>query len=252
MTDEEKFLFDLRGYIVVPGVLTAAQCQALIDAADAAWPRRPADGAFRRAEAISRWGDAFRDLMDHPRVLPYLVELIGRRLRIDHDYCIFMREGANGQSIHGGPRRFETDHWYYYADGIMRNGLTVATWNLTDAPQGAGGFVCIPGSHKTNFMLQLPEDVRRQTRQPDYVVQPPMAAGDVLIFTEALMHGTRSWRAPHERRTLLYKYSPPHSSWRIKPYDANDYPGASEQQRRLMAPPSVEGHPVVVEPTPVR
>jgi len=68
--------------------------------------------------------------------------------------------------------------------------------------------------------------------------QPELLAGDVLIFTEALIHGTAAWKAAHERRTLLYKYSPPHSSWAIQPYDVSRYPNASEQQRRLMAPPS--------------
>ena len=56
------------------------------------------------------------------------------------------------------PRRYETDHWYYYSDGIMRNGLTVATWALTDVGPGDGGFVCVPGSHKTNFLPDLPDD----------------------------------------------------------------------------------------------
>ena len=61
------------------------------------------------------------------------------------------------------------------------------------------------------------------------------------------MHGTRAWQGAHERRALLYKYSPPHSTWRIEPYDLAKYPGASEQQKRLMAPPSVEKHEQVVK-----
>ena len=59
--------------------------------------------------------------------------------------------GADGQDIHGGPMRYESDHRYHYHDGVMRNGLMVATWVLNDA-DGDGGFVCIPGSHKTNFI----------------------------------------------------------------------------------------------------
>ena len=246
MTDEEKFIFDLQGFIVIPGVLSKTECEQYIALADEAWPRQPDDGAFRRFGGISRWGQPFVDLMDHPRVLEYLVELIGRRLRIDHDYCIFMRKGDAINPLHGGPRLYETDHWYYYQDGIMRNGLTVATFNLTDAPEGAGGFACIPGSHKTNFIRHLPADVRHYKRHPAYVIQPPMEAGDVLIFTEALIHGTRPWVADHERRTLLYKYSPPHSSWRIDQYDLSEFPEATERQKRLMAPPSVQDHPVVV------
>ena len=119
---------------------------------------------------------------------------------------------------------------------MIRNGLTVATYALTDAREGDGGFVCIPGSHKTNFMHEVPDAVRRHEEIPHYVRNPPLARGDVLIFTEALIHGTRGWQGEGERRALLYKYSPPHSSWMKKPYDLADYPDATPQQRRLMAP----------------
>ena len=47
--------------------------------------------------------------MDHPKVLPYLIELIGPRVRLDHDYAIYMRHGADSQPIHGGPMRYESD-----------------------------------------------------------------------------------------------------------------------------------------------
>ena len=247
-TEEEKFRFDLQGFIVLPGVLTQAECTLLSKLSDTAWPRQPGDGAFRRTEAISRWGGEFLNLIDHPRVLPYLVELIGPRLRADHDYCIFMRSGADGQNIHGGPMRYESDHWYHYHDGVMRNGLMVATWVLNDAKLGDGGFVCIPGSHKTNFIDAVPRDVLTQEYRPDYVIQPELRAGDVLLFTEALIHGTATWRGSQERRALLYKYSPPHSSWAKVPYNLQHYPDASPQQQRLMAPASVEDHAKVLNP----
>ena len=140
LSDEEKFRFDLQGFVILRGVLDRSSCDALSEIADAAWPAQPHDGAYRRAEYVSRWHQAMLDLSDHPRVLPALVELIGPRLRLDHDYSIFMRRGPERFTLHGGPFLFETDHWYRYHDGVMRNGLTVANWNLTDAPASAGGF----------------------------------------------------------------------------------------------------------------
>ncbi len=247
MTDEEKFRFDLQGFLIIKNVLSPDECRELSDLADEAWPEQPEDGLFRRAAFISQWHARFLALMDHPKVLPYLIELLGSRVRVDHDYSIFMKKGANANPLHGGPRIFQTDHWYHYQDGIMRNGLTVATWALSDARPGDGGFACIPGSHKTNFLKSLPRDVHTFERDADYVHQPALRKGDVLIFTEALIHGTQQWRADHERRTVLYKYSPPHSSWAISPYDLTKYPQATDQQRRLMAPPSVESHARVVE-----
>ncbi len=248
MTDEEKFCFDLQGYIVVNNVLSPEECTGLCELADRVWPQKPDDGLTRRTEDVSQWDKKVLDLMDHPKILPYLVELIGSRLRIDHDYCIFMKRGGERNALHGGPRLYETDHWYRYSDGIMRNGLMVATWALTDAEIGDGGFVCIPGSHKTNYLSKFPKDIQNFQRDAEYIIQPKLLAGDVLIFTEALIHGTRPWRADHERRTLLFKYSPPHSTWRTQPFELADYPNATDQQKRLMAPPSVQNHPPVIEP----
>ena len=132
---------------------------------------------------------------------------MGPKVRLDHDYCIFMTEGGESGRLHGGPE-VVGDHWYKYWDGVMRNGLSVITYFLTDAAEGDGGFACIPGSHKTNFLSSLPDDIRNYERPTHYVVQPAVEAGDALFFTEALIHGTMQWRAKHERRSLLYKYSP--------------------------------------------
>ena len=53
----------------------------------------------------------------------------------------------------------------------------------------------------------------RFERPAPYVVQPVVEAGDALFFTEALIHGTLTWQAKHQRRALLYKYSPGYSAW---------------------------------------
>lgn len=250
MTEEEKFRFDLQGYLVIKNVLTESECRELSDLADEAWPRQDEDGPFRRTGYVSQWHQRFLDLADHPNLLPYLIELVGSRLRLDHDYCIFMQKDDTRNRLHGGPRLFESDHWYHYADGVMRNGLTVATYALTDAGLGDGGFACIPGSHKSNFLRYMPKDVALFERDADYVHQPELLTGDVLVFTEALIHGTAAWTADHERRTLLYKYSPPHSRWTVRDYDLANYPDATEQQHRLLAPPSVEAHKPVVGKQP--
>jgi hypothetical protein len=72
LSEEEKFRFDLQGYLVIPGVLTGQECSTLSRLSDAHWPRQSNDGLFRRTEAISQWGKPFLELMDHPSVLPYL------------------------------------------------------------------------------------------------------------------------------------------------------------------------------------
>jgi ectoine hydroxylase-related dioxygenase (phytanoyl-CoA dioxygenase family) len=122
----------------------------------------------------------------------------------------------------------------------------VIAYNLAPVKSGDGGFACIPGSHKSNFLRNLPDDVRRFKRQVHYVVQPEVEVGDVVFFTEALIHGTMPWTAEGERRSLLYKYSPGHSAWSGNYYSLNDYEELSERQKLMLAPPSIGGRPSIV------
>ncbi len=244
MTPEEKFLFDLNGYLIVKNVLDRKLLSHLQETALEKW-KQHGGGNKWTGGPVTLWNDAYRNLMDHSTLLPYLITLIDAKFRIDHDYCIFMSEGAPGMDLHGGEGH-EGDHWYRYKDGEMKNGLTVAVYCLSDAKEGDGGFVCIPGSHKSNFPENIPANVMKQKESADYVIQPAVAAGDVILFTEALVHGTRKWTAAHQRMALFYKYSPGYSAWAQEGYCAADYPGATARQQRLMSRPSVGGRPDVL------
>ena len=244
MTPEEKFLVDLQGYLVIKNVLSPEEVSALNALADAKFP--PIFGQKDRRERVSTWGPETQALIDHPKILPYLLTLIDSKFRLDHDYCIFMDPGAPGGHLHGGEGH-EGDHWYKYRDGRMRNGLCVITFFLAPAAKGEGGFACIPGTHKSNFLDSIPREVLRLERDAPYVVQPEVEAGDALFFTEALVHGTLPWKASHERRALLYKYSPGHSAWWQNYYRAEEYTNLTEQQKRILEPPSVGNRKEVVQ-----
>ena len=77
MTDEVKFRFDLQGFLVIKSVLSPLECRELSDLANDAWPEQPDEGPLRRVSFVSRWHARYRDLMDHPKILPYLLELLG-------------------------------------------------------------------------------------------------------------------------------------------------------------------------------
>lgn len=233
MTDEERYLFDLNGYLVVRGALAADE----MDALDAALERVDVWAeAARRPQTVHNnalkthlgpvrdWGPEFLALATHPVVLGYLRELLGPGLRLDHEYAIYMREGADGLPMHGGGTPYDPAQYYHYRDGRLHNGLTVVALSLGEVAPGDGGFCCVPGSHKAN--LRLPEGFRNPERGQPWLVQPALSRGDLVIFTEALTHGTLSWRAPRERRSLLYKYAPAHLSWghpeRTIPEDADE------------------------------
>jgi len=242
MTDEERFSFDLEGYLILKQVLTANEVAALNAIARERFGA-PESGTYQRLFGASRWGAPYQALIDHPRITPFLDEVLGPKFRLDHDYGLFMTKGGRDQDLHGGATSKNPDHWYAYRDGVIRCGLTVVEFFLTPAYPGDGGFCCIPGSHKSNFPASLPRDVRRYERIPHYVFQPAVETGDAIIFSEALIHGTIPWTAERERLAILYKYSPGHSAWMKPYYDLNDYPNLTPQQRRILAPPSVGDRP---------
>lgn len=234
VTDEDRYAFDLNGYIVLPGVLSGDQLcvlNELIDANDVA--SRCAAAGRPNFSGFFKWDPLFRDLLDHPAVLPYLTEWVDTCLRFDHAYGLYNVAGSAGLELHGGATPFYGVSYYHVADRRIQTALTVVSWALSDVPEGAGGFVCIPGSHKSAF----PRPVSLGLEDNPYLRHVPMKAGDVLIFTETLTHGTAPWTAAEPRRALLYKYSPGHMAWGV--YRMNDEfkEAFTPAQRRLLEPP---------------
>lgn len=64
----------------------------------------------------------------------------------------------------------------------------------------------MPGSHKGNF--PCPASLRRGEQHQQFVKAIICKAGDAVIFTESLTHGTLPWTADHLRRSVLFKMSP--------------------------------------------
>lgn len=238
LTAHERYFFDVNGYLVIDRVLPPGEARRLNDVITARHLSPPGDSvASQRFEAdFLLWDQGFRDLLDHPVVLPRLRDLLGDYLRIDHAYGIVMAPDTSGLGLHGGGTPWDPSQYYVHRGGRMYNGLTTVTWSLIDTDSGDGGFGCIPGSHKA--AERLPEDV-----PADWVKEIPMAAGSVLIFTEALTHCTLPWRASCERRAVLLKYAPGHLAWG----PPTEPPGRlwrslTETQRRLFQPPAVAPH----------
>lgn len=239
MTDRERYSFDVNGYVVIDDVLTpddVAHLNAVIDGRHL--PPAVETIESQRFGGFFEWDEGFRSLLDHPRILPALRELIGDRLRLDHAYGIVMSPDTAGGVLHGGGEPYDPAQYYVHKNGRMFNGLTVVSWALVDAGRGDGGFCCVPGSHKANY--PIPADMRSCRFNSEWVKPVLQKAGSAVIFTEALTHGTLPWTAPYDRRSILLKYSPGHAAWgRGYPMTEALWADLTERQRRLFEPPYV-------------
>jgi len=259
MNDTQKYLFDLQGFLVVEGVLSKAEVAAANEAIE-----RHADGIIERVGEASLssdsktmqgetgrgdlggllswekpWCDPFRAMLAHPQITPYLNQLLGKGWRLDHNAgLISMRKGAEGHLLHGssGPA-FDRHQYYIFKDGQMHNGLTVVAWQLADVNPGDGGLALIPGSHKGNYAC--PQPVRKWEAHQDVVKQVTCKAGDVVIFTEAVTHGTIPWSADHDRRSVLFRMSPGNLAYATgyNPWPESMLEGLTPQQRAVLEPP---------------
>ncbi len=227
MPAEERYFFDLSGYLVVRNALTShevAECNASInhyaervstrsiETGGLAGGSSALKGAQGRKELTGMLGwpapyrEPFRRLIVHPVVVSRLNEMSGKGFRLDHGPLLIGAEpGAEGHQLHGAGEPFGPSVWYHQQNGRMYcRGVTVA-WQLADVNEGDGGFCIVPGSHKTRE--PTPAGVRSVEDHMDLVVQPVMNAGDVLFFAESATHGTLPWEGGHERRSVLYKYA---------------------------------------------
>ena len=249
MSDEQRFLFDLQGYLLVPDVLDAPTIARMLGEMDAHSVDPPEGNSdnYRFGDFL-RWSDDYRGLIDHPTLLPIVAELLGPRFRLDHAYGMATRPGipaappTEGYTLHHQAGMFDYGCYYVTHGNRLHNGLIVVSWALSDIEPNAGGFCCIPGSHKSTFPMPPP---LYQIDGNPLVKQIPQRAGDVVIFTEALTHGTWPWNDPNgQRRSVLLKYSPHYMQWAPQAMDSA-FDGLSERQKLILQGAGVWQRPLV-------
>jgi ectoine hydroxylase-related dioxygenase (phytanoyl-CoA dioxygenase family) len=239
VSEMDRYLFDCQGYVVLPQVLDAAmvdELRRLLE--ETGWWDTSVPGQTSHQGDILSLGRPFWDLMDHPRIEPYLSEWLGPGFRLDHVYPIFKSTGGEPQQLHHGGEPFSPNGYYHVQNGTISCGLTVVTFALTDCGPGDGGFACVPGSHKSAF--RTPDQIVDWTDR-SHTATIPMRAGDALIFTEAMCHGSAPWTAAHPRISLLYKFSPGNSAWGAfdDGWPADVVENCTQRQREILEPPYV-------------
>jgi len=233
----ELWFWDVRGYLVMRGVMDEEWLAAANRAVDAAmemqdslpaghptviedvpeqalrendwkWPEdtsprlygeinRPRIGGLY--ELPKPHCDPFRRMIGHPPVVQRLNWLLGYGFKEGGDpMCCAYPKGTTGGSLHGQNSRAHT----YYNGRELCDQVNVA-WALKDEVpgfgEGSGGFICVPGSHKAHYTIPRPLTTSIDLPQ---VYKPAMKAGDVLFFG-AIAHGTTAWRSDWDRRTTI-------------------------------------------------
>jgi ectoine hydroxylase-related dioxygenase (phytanoyl-CoA dioxygenase family) len=149
----------------------------------------------------------FLRMLAHPAIVQRLNWMIGAGYRVTQNTALCHVKGSSGQMLHAGNAN-PTDIGKHYemvnGRAHTRSGINVA-WQLTDVGPDDGGFVIVPGSHKSCY--PMPHSVRVcNERAP--IRHVSMRRGAVLFFLGgAVCHGAYRWEAESPRRTALLTYA---------------------------------------------
>jgi len=218
MTEEQKYIFDLKGWIALPGLLSEAELE----------PVREHQLRFLRdrdslpPQERDNHGGASQILLDHPVVVGVLNEILSHQslatedcygFRYDHTHTSLREAGHDNFNPHGGGGFFNFEgnsHIYQMLPGRVHAGLTRVVWELNEVGPGDGGTLFLSGSHKTAF----PRPESLSGRDSDVWETYTCPAGSVVIFTEALCHSGTRWTNPDRARLTLFTcYNTVNAKW---------------------------------------
>lgn len=241
----QDYLFDLQGYLVLENAISAADLDEMnqwIDDHEAYVEAPWATNANPRER--SRWignvethtyneengvnfqniiegGPVFERLIDYPAwigLVKKYIHSVVNGLSI-HENFLNMRGPGGYIHIHCGGhvplsyltfRQNNTGEWMVGQINVLMA--------LHDIGEGDGPPVLIPGSHKcTEIHPRLHVDGQglvydgvsgKPAGTAVAVKEMYLKAGDVLMFTDAITHGSAERTNPGYRRTVVYRYSP--------------------------------------------
>lgn len=217
MSDYEKFVFDLKGYIVIPSVLTREETSK-VRAHVEQYATNPEGLALELRAPMAGPGEF---LIDHPRVLGILTTLIDPdpvRLRMESVFvsrrsvCSHKGENAAEWRPHAGSSIQPSFNYHTGPKGQIFAGMTRIVWELDEVVKGKGGTCLMPGSHKASLGMWPPEGDESFDNGLWETYGCP--AGSLVVFSEAVRHTGSDWtHAGNARCAILMAYN--HQSMRF-------------------------------------
>jgi hypothetical protein len=239
MDDVEKYEFDRQGYLVLPGLLSPAEVQSLTDAVDRLEqhalarldepPRKvsynleyhyddslgyhasdfgsglkngsPGHGTTLVVEDFFNADPAFDMLVNHEPTMAAVRDIVQGSIRINNSELRIRYTGNCTEAHSGGP----VSHKYRY--GFL-NGIDAMMvrmiYFLHGVDREGGAFSVVPGTHKSNYSSPYEASVDEEPG----MIPVEVAAGDGVLFTEALRHGGFTNGPTRTRKTLHVGYGP--------------------------------------------
>ncbi len=217
-TNKCEFEFDLNGFTIIRGFIP----QTTVDAMNQSVEESLYPVGRHKFDFIESGELFFKQIFD-ARVMKYCEKWIGSHFRFDHAWGVHFgpNNTASRENLHAGPFQNQGFFQYNWYNNHPKTSCLLFCYVLKDQPQGEGGLVLLPGSHKLNYPITTHASVElfegfygKDFASIPSLVQPSLQAGDLLIMSEATIHGTARWTSSiHWRRNLYYKYCHGFMGW---------------------------------------
>lgn len=228
--------FDEQGYLIVRNAIDDDTIQRLTAAGDRLIASD--DQSSRQSRTGGRY-DGFRnvvlkdntfvDLIDHPQILPLVIQLLGADLHLITSHLIYKQpDPPDTPTTHRDPG-WHRDYFSAQNDlghySIPRIELKCAYY-LTDLTEpNSGVTMVVPGSNQLDKPIERPSD----SGDPPGALEPSLQPGDCLIFENRTWHAGAANLNGRTRKAIMmgygyrwvkpmdYRYQPPEFVAKLSP-----------------------------------
>jgi ectoine hydroxylase-related dioxygenase (phytanoyl-CoA dioxygenase family) len=221
LTSEQKKFYDDNGYILVKGVFTRDEANALCAEAhaladrltkirdiDATWDsvRSPSNGkktTILHCHDVQFQSAAFARMIVDPRFTSIAQSIIGPNVQLHHTK-MFIKPPEKGS-----PFPMHQDYPYF---PHAKNSMIAAVIHFDDAPLEKGCLRVYPGTHKLGRIEDhgtRDHSLPREKYSVEKATPCPAEAGDVLFFSYLTVHGSGINESKEARTTVLVQMRDP-------------------------------------------
>ena len=210
-----SYSYECTGFAQIPNALTPEQVATAKNLINNNWPK-----GIPWKFPVLHLGRVFWEMLTNKNLLPLADEFAGEHFRCDHAFGL-SSNGAVPQ-LHGGPQSSQYSCFYFPLNNGKRKGIGRLNFGFCLEGQSpeTGGFCYIPGSHKTNDPrdgLRVLYEVYKTNFNHHSIIVPTLNPGDMIMFTEAMVHGDTGWRNPVKgsyRMQVYFMMAPGWACWR--------------------------------------
>lgn len=223
LTEEEKWLFDLNGFLVKKNAIDRQKIDDIVsisldwlenpekvakpvtvrdldhNGGQIVWPQY----GNRLYEELVQTHDIMRVVLglmfNRPRLFHYDL-ILSRKKKNYKKESILMHKDHSGFEFPSGMKNPHND--YQVSNGQLYCSFLNVAFSLQDDPESTG-FGCVPGSHKSN--IKCPDTITADSEHSN-LRSFNMKAGDVIIFSSGLIHTSMPWNQDYPRMTVFARF----------------------------------------------